>query len=76
MIESSRTHGPFDSRYPHKHSRLTFVPASARRTTGEAALVSGALQAWEGEGGAALEPRTRSRRSRPVVQAPGQAGIG
>ena len=35
MIESSRKHGPFDSRYPRKHSRLTFLPASSRRATSE-----------------------------------------
>jgi hypothetical protein len=35
MIESSRKHGPFDSRYPRRHSRLTFLPASSRRATSE-----------------------------------------
>jgi hypothetical protein len=128
MIEPSRRHGSFDSRYPRKHSRLTFVPASARRATSEevagrldwqafsarffaghhrhdlqvleayeayrngsqafelyrngsqayethgreAGLVSAALEAWEGEGGA---PRAPSRRTRPVAQAPDRAGI-
>ena len=131
MIESARKHGPFDSRYPRKHSRLTFVPASSRRATSEevadrrdwqafstrffaghdrhdlevleayeayrngsqaferyrdgsqacethrreAAFVSASLQAWEGEGGARLEPRAPSRRARAAAQAPARAGI-
>jgi hypothetical protein len=135
MIESSRKHGPFDSRYPRKHPRLTFAPTSARRANQEAqnrlnwhafstrfcpghdrhdlhvleayeayrdgsqayelynnglqayethrreaersqaALVSAALEVWEGEGGAPLEPRTRARRSRQVAPAPDRAGI-
>ena len=35
MIESARKHGPFDSRYPRRHSRLTFMPVSPRRPTRE-----------------------------------------
>jgi hypothetical protein len=35
MIESSRKHGPFDARFPRRHSRLTFLPASSRRATSE-----------------------------------------
>jgi hypothetical protein len=131
MIESARKHGPFDSRYPRKHSRLTFVPAgagwapsgeaadrldwqafSARFFAGrdrhdlevleayeahrngsqaceryrdgsqayethrrEAAFVSASLQAWEGEGGAPLEPGAPSRQARAAAQAPPRAGV-
>jgi hypothetical protein len=34
MIESSRKHGRFDSRYPHTPSRLTLVKGSAQQATG------------------------------------------
>jgi len=69
MIESACRHGP---RLIHV-TRVSPHRGEAERS--RAALVSAALQAWEGEGGAPFEPRTRASCPRPIAQMPDQAGI-
>jgi hypothetical protein len=69
MIESACRHGP---RLIH----VTHVSPHRRDAErSQAAVVSAALRAWEGEGGAPLESRTRASCPRPVAQMPDQAGI-
>jgi hypothetical protein len=84
MIEASRRHGPFDSRYPPKLAGLKFLPASAGRSTGVrrrhdlrareapaiAATEAVALGTWEGEGGAPREQRPRRRLAPPASARP------
>lgn len=59
MIEPARRHGAFDPRFTKNASAAVVLRREQSRSRGRSGSLNeaAALQAWEGEGGAALEPR-------------------